>query len=364
MTEGPLHFVVPGSIDQRTGGYLYDARMVEEMRAGGQKVVVHELDGVFPDADDVATKSMTRALEAVPDASVVVVDGLAGGGLPGVLMDQAERLRLVGLVHHPLAEETGLSETTAARFARTERAALTACRGVVVTSPFTRERLEAYGVPMRRVRVAVPGTEPAPTAVGPGNGAPPSLLCVGSLTPRKGHLVLLDALDEIRDLSWTCALAGSDRLAPEHAKLVCERIQALRLGDRVAFLGELDKASLDEAYRTSSIFALASYYEGYGMALTEAMARGLPVVSTTGGAIPHTVPAEAGMLVPPGDARAFAEALRGLLTDEGERLATLRAGAVQVARTLPDWPGAAAHFMAEVVAAARDELATDHAALS
>ncbi len=352
MTEAPLHFVVPGSIDQRTGGYLYDARMVAEMRAAGRRVQVHELAGRFPEADEIATEGMDGALGAMPDAACVVIDGLAGGGLPGVLERHAHRLRLVALVHHPLADETGLSEEAAARFARWEREALASCRGVVVTSPFTRSRLEAYGVPPERVRVAVPGTEPAERAVGPGADAPPALLCVASLTPRKGHPVLLEALHQVRDLPWTCAFAGSGSLAPDHARMVSKRASALGLGERVAFLGELAMAALDRVYHTSSVFVLASHYEGYGMALTEAMARGLPVVSTTGGAIPYTVPREAGVLVDPGDPDALAMALRAVLTDEGGLLERLRVGAAGVATTLPDWNRAGHDFAAAVDQAA------------
>jgi glycosyltransferase involved in cell wall biosynthesis len=357
VTEAPLHFVVPGSIEQRTGGYVYDARMVGEMRAAGWRVEVHELAGSFPDTDTMAATSMARALGSIPDDAPVVIDGLAGGGLPEVLAPHAHRLRLVGLVHHPLAEETGLPEASATRFAQSERAALAVCRGVVVTSPFTRSRLEAYGVPLRLVHVAVPGTEPAEPALGPGPGAPPRLLCVGSITQRKGHLVLLEALERVRALPWTCALAGSASLDPAHARLVSRRLQDLGLGERVDFLGELDRDALDEAYRTSSLFVLASHYEGYGMALTEAMARGLPILSTTGGAIPYTVPVEAGVLVPPGDADAFADALKSLLADGGDRIGTLRSGAVRVAGMLPDWREAARDFMVAVNAAAKGRLA-------
>lgn len=353
MTEAPLHFVVPGSIDQRTGGYLYDARMVAEMRAAGRRVQVQELAGRFPDADDAAREGMDAALTGMPDSACVVIDGLAGGGLPGVLDRHADRLRLVALVHHPLAEETGLSGEEAARFARLEREALASCRGVVVTSAFTRSRVEAYGVPPERVRVAVPGTEPAERAVGPGADAPPALLCVASLTRRKGHTVLLEALHRVRDLPWTCSFAGSGSLAPEYARTVSTLASALELGDRVTFLGELAMAALDRVYHTSSVFVLASHYEGYGMALTEAMARGLPVVSTTGGAIPYTVPGEAGVLVEPGDADALAGALRAVLTDEGGLLKRLRSGAARVATTLPDWNRAGRDFMAAVEHAAR-----------
>jgi glycosyltransferase involved in cell wall biosynthesis len=348
-----IHIVVPGALDQRTGGYLYDARMVSEMRAAGRDVVVHELDGSFPAGDEVSRACMEAALGRVRDDELVVVDGLAGGGLPEVLDRHARRVRLVGLVHHPLADETGLPEEEAARLAASERAALASCRGVVVTSRFTAQRLGAYGVAARRVRVAVPGTRPASPASGPEAGVPPRLLCVGSLTPRKGHDVLVEALAAVAELEWSCALAGSETLDPGHALEVRRAVADHGLEGRVTFLGELDEASLDRAYAEASLFVLASHYEGYGMALTEAIARGLPVLSTTGGAIPYTVPAEAGVLVEPGDVSALARALRGLLVDPDGTLAKLRHGALRAAADLPDWPAAGATFLAAVEAAGR-----------
>ncbi|MEX2467282.1 MAG: glycosyltransferase family 4 protein [Gemmatimonadota bacterium] len=351
MTGPVVHLVVPGSLEQRTGGYLYDARMASEMRARGRRVTVHELSGTFPEGDDEARSSLDAALASVDAGGCVVVDGLAGGGLPDVLAAHADRLGIVALVHHPLADETGLDSACVARFHESEKAALAACRGVVVTSRFTAGRLTEFGVATDRVRVAVPGTEPAEPATGPGDDAPPRLLCVGSLTPRKGHDVLVDALAKLPDLEWTCVLAGSEAYDPAHALAVRERVRARQLEGRITFVGELDASTLDAHYRRATLFVLASHYEGYGMALTEAIARGLPVVSTTGGAIPFTVPDEAGVLVPPGDADALAGALRSLLTDR-KRLNALAAGALRASARLPDWTRASRDFEAAVDALA------------
>lgn len=347
MSGATVHLVVPGALDQRTGGYLYDARMVREMRARDRKVVVHELSGEFPEGDQIAHSSLDQALAGLEDGAVAVVDGLAGGGLPEVLERHAARLRLVGLVHHPLADETGLSAEDASRFRASEERALAACRGVVVTSPFTAERLSIFGVSEDRVSVAVPGTEPAEAATGPGAGNPPCLLCVASLTRRKGHDVLVEALAAISDLPWACVFAGSDAYDPVHASEVRERVRLLGLDDRITFVGELDATDLSSLYDRSTLFVLASYYEGYGMALTEAISRGVPVISTTGGAIPFTVPAAAGVLVPPGDAAAFAGALRSVLTTP-VRLTALRSAAARAAAELPDWFRASLAFEAAV----------------
>jgi glycosyltransferase involved in cell wall biosynthesis len=268
---------------------------------------------------------------------VVVADGLAVGGLPEVV-ERYRDLPLVALVHHALADESGLDPAVAERFRRLEARTLGAVRGVVVTSPFTAERMTEFGVPEDRLRVVVPGTEPARPALGPNVGSPPRLVCVGSVTPRKGHDVLVEALARIRELDWSCVCAGSLARGGDFAAGVRGRVAELGLESRILFLGELDAEELERIYETASLFVLPSRFEGYGMALTEALARGLPVVSTTGGAIPGTVPREAGVLVPPGDVDACARALAGLLEDPG-RMAALAAGAREHAIRLPDWGG-------------------------
>ena len=163
------------------------------------------------------------------------------------------------------------------------------------------------------------------------------------VTPRKGHDVLVEALDRIRDLPWACVCAGSLDRGGDFPDRVRERAAQLGLESRVLFLGELDARELDRAYETASLFVLPSRFEGYGMALTEALARGLPIVSTQAGAIPGTVPPGAGVLVPPDDAGALASALRELLTD-ATRMDALSREARRVATSLPDGPHQARAF--------------------
>jgi glycosyltransferase involved in cell wall biosynthesis len=351
VTAAELHLVVPGPLGQLTGGYVYDSRMVAGLRELGWRVQVHNLAGSFPEPDAVARDAMGATLASLSDGARVVIDGLAMGGLPAPIEAHGERLRIVSLVHHPLAEETGLSAADRTSFAGRERRALAPCVGVVVSSAFTARGLEAYGVPADRIRVVVPGTEPARPAVGPGPGEPPMLLCVASVTPRKGHDVLVAALERVRDLSWTCVSAGGLDRDPQHTDAVRRRVAAAGLADRIDLVGERAGEALDELYHRASVFVLASHYEGYGMALAEALARGLPVVSTTGGAIPFTVPRDAGILVEPGDVAAFADGLRGLLGPDATLRADLAAAARRHAEKLPSWRQAA-----ETFAVAIDEL--------
>ena len=343
MNAGDLHVVVPGSLSQRTGGYIYDARMVSGLRERGWRVVVHELEGRFPDPDGQARASLASALESIAAGGRVLIDGLAMGSLPGPVRTHRDRLQILSIVHHPLSDETGLDDDRRERFRSLEQESLRACVGVLVTSRFTASRVEAFGFPSNRVRSVSPGVDPARPARGVPEGAPPQLLCVASLTPRKGQDVLVRALGRARELSWHCVCAGSLDRAPGYAETVRRLAEESGIGKRVEFVGECDEAALNALYEQSSIFVLPSYFEGYGMVLTEALARGLPVVSTTAGAIPDTVPSEAGVLVAPGDDEALAEALSTLLRTPS-RLEGLAAAARSHAQDLPDWNQAVSAF--------------------
>lgn len=346
MSQERLHLVVPGPLDQRTGGYLYDARMAAGLERLGWSVIVHSLEGAFPLGDERAADSMARALAALYDGERVLIDGLALGPLPEQVVAHGDRLRIVGLVHHPLADETGLTDDERARFEKLERAALGACEGVIVTSPFTASRLAEYGAEPALVRVVPPGTNPGRLAVGPRPGEPPRLLCVGTISPRKGQDVLVRALARLRHMPWTCVCAGSLDRAPEFAVSVARLARDLEVSERVTFVGEANERDLDELYHGASVFVLPSWYEGYGMAYAEALARGLPIVGTTGGAVPGTVPPAASILVSPGDDVALVGALGHLLASTAgtARRARLAGAAREHALTLPSWDRAAQLF--------------------
>jgi glycosyltransferase involved in cell wall biosynthesis len=339
----PLHFVVPGPLDQRTGGYIYDRRIVEGLRARGWTVEMHELAGRFPTVDAVARHAAAASTDAIPPSHLCVIDGLA---LPA-FADLGDRLpHWLALVHHPLALETGLTPAEARAFTAMERRLLAGASRVIVTSPGTRRDVAAYGVEDRRIGVICPGTDPAPLARG-SDGPGLALLCVASLTPRKGHLVLLEALHGLTDLDWRLTCVGSAERDPACARAIVAALDRTGLRARAELVGERAEADLGPYYDRADLFVLASYHEGYGMALAEALARGLPVISTTAGAIPETVPDAAGLLVAPGDAQALTAALRRVMI-EPELYETLRAGARAARESLPGWDDAAIAFAAEL----------------
>ncbi len=339
-----LHLLLPGSLADLTGGTGYDRRIVGGLRAQGHAVQVHRLDRGFPLPTPAALAAAELVLAGLPDGAPTVVDGLAFGAMPEPAARHAARLRLVALVHHPLALETGLSAAQAAALRASETRALGHARRVVVTSRSTARLLADYGVPAARVRVVEPGTDPAPLAPGSvGGGGALRLLCVGSVTPRKGHLSLVAALEGLAHLDWQLDCVGSLMRDPATVAALRERIRALGLRGRVRLRGELSCTELDAHYARADLFVLASRFEGYGMAYAEALARGLPVLGTAVGAVPDTVPAEAGILVAPDSVGALHQALARLLRDAGLRR-RLAAGAARARRYLPDWTAAATRF--------------------
>jgi glycosyltransferase involved in cell wall biosynthesis len=373
-----LHVVVPGDLETRTGGYGYDRRIIAGLRALGWTVNIVALEGSFPAPTPEARAHAVAALAAIPDGALVLADGLALGALPEEIERERERLTVIALVHHPLAAETGLDRATAAALEVSERRALAAARAVVVTSRTTAATLGHYGVTADRITVIEPGTDQAPLArrpvasaqspapiaqlqapssqhpapssqhPGPSSQHPViSLLCVATLTPRKGYAILIEALAAIPHRNWRLRCAGSlDRDTATTAR-VRALIREHDLDDCITLLGDLDAGALAAEYDRADLFVLPTLYEGYGMAVAEALARGVPVISTATGAIDCLVtggfgtPAEfpAGLVVPPGDATAFTVALERVLGDADLR-AQLAHGA-RIARTrLPRWSDA------------------------
>ena len=345
-----LHFVYPGDLSTRTGGYRYAREVLAVLARRGVPVALHRLDGPFPfpAAEDLAAASTTFA--AIPDDAIVLVDGLAFGAMPTVVGAHERRLRLAALVHHPLALETGIDPVTAARLAASERAALAGARAVIVTSPGTARDLDGYGVPEARRHVALPGTRRVQRAVAARAWEKPlRLLCVATITPRKGHVELVEALAMASDarpaVAWRLHCVGSLERDPACVARLREKIASLGLGDRIELVGERDEGEVDRFYGDADVFVLASHHEGYGMVLAEAMAHGLAVVSTRAGAIPETVPPDAGLLVPPGDPDALANALGRILAEPMLR-DRLAAGARAAGARLPDWDETADRILA------------------
>jgi glycosyltransferase involved in cell wall biosynthesis len=334
-------FAVPGDIATPTGGYAYDRRIIAELGAVGWRAEVLGLgEGFpFPSADTRATAG--ARLAALPRQHPIVVDGLAFGALPEAAQALRASHRVIALVHHPLALETGLSAADRAALHTSERSALACARHVIATSTTSARLLAAdYGIPSDRLSVVQPGTDRVAARVRE-NAGEVVLLAVGAVIPRKGYDVLVAALARLARLRWHLVIAGDGGRSPETLRRLEAEIAAFDLADRISLLGAVSSEQLASLYQRCDLFVLPSRFEGYGMVFAEAIAHGLPVVGTTAGAIPETVPDAAGVLVPPDDVETLAAALRRLIEDPAERE---RLAAAARAARFPSWREQAVAF--------------------
>ncbi|MFV2098992.1 glycosyltransferase family 4 protein [Micromonospora sp. LOL_013] len=339
--------VLPGNVDDPTapsGGNVYDRQVCTGLAAAGWPVREIAVPGDWPCPDRTSRAALADLLATLADGTVMLIDGLVACGVPEVIGPHADRLRLAVLVHLPLADETGLDPAEAAELDLAERAALSAAAAVIATSDATARQLAArHGLAADRIRVAVPGVPPAPLANRDPTGR--RLLCVASVTPRKGHDVLVEALATVADLDWECLCVGA-LTAAAYVDRVRQRIAYHRIGDRVTLAGPRAATTLAGTYADADLLILPSHAETYGMVVTEALACGIPVLASDVGGVPQALGRtyageRPGRLVPPADPAALGAAVRRWLTDGGER-ERLRAAAVARRAGLPGWADTAA----------------------
>lgn len=342
-----LVFAYPGDLDTPTGGYVYNRRIIACLEQLGWDVESMSLGAGFPFPEDNVLRQAEERLLGLPKGTPTVIDGLAYGVMDQGAPQIAKHLDLTALVHHPLGCETGLSDEQAAEFIKKEQRSVQAAKRVIVTSPATAQQVETlFDVPRERIRVVVPGTEkcsfleegPVPL-----KSATPKLLCVATVTRRKGYDLLVQALGELADLSWHLDIVGATDRDPACFGEVTELIAKHSLEGRVTFHGALPASELGQFYRSADIFVLASRYEGYGMAYTEALAHGLPVIGSGGGAVRQTLPEGASLYCETESVVQLTEALKRLIMSPQERMNFAQA-AREAANALPTWSDAAKLF--------------------
>lgn len=342
MSGRSVCMVVPEGIDdpvRPSGGNTYDRQVRRWLQAEGWTVTTREVAGDWPWPDTEARHGLRRALEAVPEGTVLLVDGLAASTSPEVMVPAAARRPVVVLVHMPVGAWPHEHDASPL-----ERAVLRAAASVVVTSAWTRRwLLEHYDLDPARVHVARPGVAPVTDVVSaPRRGDGTRLLCVGAVTPGKGQDVLVSALAELGERPWHCELVGSLTRAPEFVERVRRQVREAGLDDRVVLAGAHTGHDLDASYAAADVLVLPTRGETYGMVVTEALARGAPVIASAVGGVPEalgTTPEGElpGLLVPPEDVDALADAIARWLDDPALR-ARLRAAARARAGTLHGWP--------------------------
>jgi len=335
-----VHVVVPEGFDnpgRPTGGNVYDRRVCAGLAEAGWDVRVTTIAAAWPVPGSGARADLARIVAAIPDGATVLIDGLIASPTAAQLLPHTGRIRMTVLLHMPLA--TALDAHHDASAERSERVVLRAATGVVVTSEWTRQQvLTRYAIPAHRVHVARPGADRVAARARPVRGR---LICVGVLGRHKGQDLLVEALADLAELDWHCVLAGPLDRDPGFVEQLRTRITHLGYGHRIQLTGVLTGAALRHAYTTADVLVAPSRAETYGMAVTEALAHGLPVIAAAVGGLPEalgstTDGSRPGQLVPPGDPAALAAALGDWLGDERHRH-RLRAAARQRRSTLRGW---------------------------
>ena len=347
-----LTLAYPGDLDTLTGGYLYDKRMVSELRALGWSIQTRSLDAGFPNVSDRVCHSTAIELAKIDDGQGLVIDGLALGALGKYAAIISAQRPFTALVHHPLALESGIDTDRAAQLHQSELDALSQSSCVIVTSDVTRQTLiDQFEVPDHRISVVLPGVDkPEPIPVTHSTFAtdktqPVKLLSVGALVPRKGFDILINALGALGHLHWKLIIVGDTQRSPETTTELQTLIQTLGITERVTITGALPADKLASHYRDADLFVLASRYEGYGMAYAEALAWGLPVIGTNAGAAAQTLATDAAQVVLVDDVSSLRAALSALIS-QPERRYIMKCVAVQHALTLPTWRSSAEKFAA------------------
>jgi len=345
-----LIFVYPGELNSTSGGYAYDRRIIEGLEHHGWQIQLISLGDGYPFIDltqrEYARSRLLNLVQGVP----MVIDGLALGVLPDLAPVIANRHPLIALIHHPLAFEFGLSDSEIKYLKQSETQALKHVLGVIANSPATaRDLNQYYGIHSEIVHVVLPGTDRT-RRLEPrvqrdiDDFNPVNLLSVGSIIPRKGFHDLIPALVPLIDLPWTLSIAGETSSNVKAYELLTSNIKDFHLEGRINVLGVVTNEELEHLYAKADIFVLASLFEGYGMVYAEAIAHGLPIIATSGGAIPDTVPEKAGLLVAPGDIPALTNALKTLILDQPYR-ARLSFGALDAALLQPTWEDTIQNFV-------------------
>jgi len=335
-----VHLVVPEGFDdpgRPTGGNIYDRRVCAGLVETGWDVLVTTVAGAWPDPGPGARADLARIVSAVPDGETVLIDGLIASPAAAQLLPHTGRIRTTVLLHMPLA--TALDAHRDADAERSERAVLRAADGVIVTSEWTRRQvLTRYEIPAHRVHVARPGVDRITAPARPVRG---HLICVGALARHKGQDLLVEALVDLAERDWHCMLVGPLDRYPDFVEQLRARISHLGYDHRIRLTGVLTGAALSHAYTTADLLVAPSRSETYGMAVTEALAHGLPVIAAAVGGLPEALGSTAdgtrpGQLIPPGDPAALAAALGEWLGDERHRH-RIRAAARRRRSTLRGW---------------------------
>jgi len=280
-----VFFLLSGDINSLTGGHLYNRHMVEGLRQKGHGVKVLRLDEstMLTHAIEIKCSSYFNTL---PPGSCVLIDSLVLGNIPGVLKKYSEKLTFIGLIHLPLTYNP-LPGKNRKHIANREVKAMMMTRHLIVTGRFTLRMLMDAGISHEKISLIEPGVENYPRKRYYAD-LPLGLLCISNYSQIKGQLLLVRALNRLRNNKWTLQMYGDINTEKPYVTRLKSIIANKKLNDRILLHDTIERNNISEAFLASDLFVLPSRFETYGMVLTESLAHGIPVVTTHAGNIPDT----------------------------------------------------------------------------
>jgi glycosyltransferase involved in cell wall biosynthesis len=328
---------VYGSMETRSGGFRYDRRLVEGLRAAGDTVEVVELPwrryprGLLDNLSSALRDRLTI------DVDVMLQDELAHPSL--AVTNRRLSYPVVSVVHHLRSSER---RRLTPLYRAVERRYLDAVDGAVCNSHATRETVTELGALAAGDTVVAPpaGDHFEPTVsddliAARAREGPLQVVFVGAITPRKGLLGLVDALARV-ETDWDLTVVGR-RADETYLRTVREAVGQAGVEESVRILGEQPDDALADIFRESHVLAVPSRYEGFGLVYLEAMGFGLPAIGTTAGGAGDVIShGDTGYLVAPGDRESLVDSLAGLGADR-EMLARMGQAARRRYERHPDW---------------------------
>ncbi len=326
-----LHFYST-DYEKKTGGWIYNRHLISWLDRHLGSVREMTVPICFPTPDAAVLAEIDHMLSRIEPGSVLVMDHIYGCMLLPIL--QRRLLRLVLIYHHSMTEERGAADVATGRDA-TEKSALQLADAIIVTSDESRNYVTGhYGIAPEKIITGKPGNDPAPQSAAHVSGRW-RMLSVGAVIPRKRYEFLVEALAKVESSDWSLAIAGNTERYPDYVSSLQNRVETLGLSNHITFAGELPAPALDALWGQTHLYIASSLYEGYGMAISEAISRGVPVISTPSGAVASWA-GEAATLVDAEDVGEMARQIAGIMADRATYEAA-RTKATGFAATLPSW---------------------------
>lgn len=339
-----IGLVIYGGLDQVSGGYLYDRKLVEYLRDRGDEVILFsQPKRPYPlQPVENANLSFWRRLCAA-DLDVLLQDELNHAALAvgNHWLRQRIGAPIVAIVHHlRAAEDRSAVSSTLSR--GLERLYLCGTDARIYNSPSTKEAVEALAGTRPHV-VARPSGRRFGASARPDDvtqrateDGPLRILFVGNLIPRKRLHLLVDGLCQLPSAAWTLDVVGDPSVDDAYAGALRRGLRRLDDPSRVTLHGQVADDALKALFDDSHVLAVPSAHEGYGIVYVEAMGRGLPVLASPSGGVRDVVAAgETGYFVE--TAADIAEAI-GTWADDRDHLAEMGRAAVAAYRSTPTWP--------------------------